>query len=113
MKRIIFGYISDDDGNTNISSHLSILNIKIGSDKLEPKSFIDILLAKGELGKSVLSLLSVEFEVTGNQPQKQSIKEINKKRAKKLKQDIMSQYKTTISNYNMNGADQVDEQTEH
>lgn len=118
MKRIIFGYIPDEDGNTNISNHLCIhnfrtlLNIKIGSYKLEPKSFVDILLTKGELGKSVLSQLSVEFEVTGNQPQKQSIKEINKKRANKLKQDIMSQYKTIISNYNMNNVDQVDEQTE-
>ena len=83
MKEILFKFKTDKDGNASIENTLNqqnfrkLLYIKIGSDKLEPRSFIDILISKGELGKIVLDQMSIEIEIDSNQTDKKSIKELN------------------------------------
>lgn len=91
----MFNYQTDKDGNTTITNTLNkqnfkaFLNIKIGSKSLEPKSIIDILINKGEIGKSVIQQLSVDIEIGKDQAEKDSIKEHKKQRAKNLKKVLL------------------------
>ena len=112
LKKVLFNFKIDGDGNASVTNTLNkqnfktLLSIKIGSDNLEPRSFIDILINKGEIGKSVLRQLSVDFENDESQDEKQLIKERKKQKAKKLKESIINKYKNIISNYYTNNTEE-------
>ncbi|KAK8880615.1 hypothetical protein M9Y10_003297 [Tritrichomonas musculus] len=121
LKRDIFNYHTDDSGNAFIentldqTSFVSLLKIKFETSNLPPKSFIDILLEKGKIGRSVLDQISRYIDLNINEIKdegKQDMKSVNRERAKKLKADIMKNYKDMISSYNtldQKGADSIDD----
>lgn len=115
LKRVLFDYKKDSDGNVTITNRLNkanfkaFLNVKIGSDFHKPKSIVDILIGKGEIGKSVLQQLSIDVDFGNDQTDTDSIRERKKKRAKKLKESIINQYKTAISDYYSNELDTPEE----
>lgn len=107
FKKVLFDFDNDkENGHSTIHNRMNkqnfktFLNMKISYSKSsEQKSLVDILIDKGEIGKSVLRKVSIEIKIDSDSNEKQMIKEINKKRAKKLKQSIISQYKSAISSY--------------
>ncbi|KAK8888327.1 hypothetical protein M9Y10_039394 [Tritrichomonas musculus] len=115
LKENIFDYKVDENGKATIQNTLSkkvfnsLLKIKISSENQSPKSFIEILLEKGEIGKTVLDQMSIEIEAQidglANQKEKQDVNKMKKIRANKLKEDIMNHFKTITANFN----DQNDE----
>ncbi|KAK8888725.1 hypothetical protein M9Y10_033459 [Tritrichomonas musculus] len=115
LKRIVFNFTTDENGNPSIQNTLtkeafnSFLRIKIGHDNQVPKSFIDILLEKGEIGRNVLGQMSIEIEGIDNQKEKQDLNKTKKMRANKLKEDIMNHYKSITASFSMNDDDQNDE----
>ena len=93
--------------------------MKISSNDLEPKSFIDVLLEKGKLGHDVLHQMSSYVHIdsiekkeeessTKSENSEKDIKAENCKKANKLKADIMNHYKDMIANYNQRGSDSID-----
>ena len=96
-------------------SFVSLLNIKFSSENLPPKSFIDVLMNKGKLGQEVLNQISFYVHldcIAGNDNNQQSTKEdintIKHNKAKKLKEEIMSQYKSMLANYNISNQRESD-----
>ena len=119
LKRIAFNYHIDENGNAIIESTLnketfvSLLKMKISSNDLEPKSFIDVLLEKGKLGHDVLHQMSSyvhidSIEKKEDESSEKDIKAENRKKTNKLKADIMNHYKDMIANYNQRGSDSID-----
>ena len=108
IKRVVFDFKVDSDENATIKNTLtkkafnSFLKIKIGSNSREPKSFVDILLEKGEIGKNVLSQMSIEIQNLDNQNNKEDINKMKKLRAQKLKENIMNHFHSITSNFNLN-----------
>ena len=84
------------------STFISLLKVKIGSILQSPKSFIDLLIEKGEIGKTVLGQMSVEVEGFDNQEKKADITNMKKMRANKLKEEIMNHFKTITASFNVN-----------
>lgn len=111
LKKTIFDQKETIKNTLNKKSFLNFINVKIGSPDHEPKSFVDILLEKGEVGKNVLIQMSVDISKYGFKDSNAEMTQaqINKKKAKKMKDDIMSQFKSAISNYNFVENDQLDE----
>lgn len=116
LKKTVFG-LNIEDGSATIKNTLdrksfhTFLNVKIGSPDHSPKSFIDLLLEKGEIGKNVLTQMSVDISKYGFNDANTDIEQvqIKKERAKKLKAEIMSQFKSMASDYNFTDLDQLDE----
>lgn len=98
----------------NSDNFNTLLKIKIGYGKHTPKSIIDILLNKGKIGNKVLSQLSINIDgiKVDKVNEKQDQKLVMKQRAKKIKEDIMSQFKEMVSNFNI-GEDENDQEDEN
>ncbi|KAK8849983.1 hypothetical protein M9Y10_018577 [Tritrichomonas musculus] len=77
------------------------IRTKICSSTESPKSIIDILLSKGELGKSVLNQMSVEIEGSEKEQNKQDLNLMKKNRARKMKEEIMTHFKSLSSNFSI------------
>lgn len=119
LKKTIFNYKTDSDGNASIENTLdnkafaTLLKIKISFDKHPPLSFIDILQEKGKIGKDVFNQISDNLGIDGFDNQDSNLKEamkenqkkVKKNRANKLKDEIMNHYKSLISNYTMSESD--------
>ena len=116
FKTVLFNYKLNENRRATITNTLNkntfknFLGLKIGSDSLEPKSIIDILVDKGELGKSVLKQMSVDYEEKDSQNQKNAQNALNKQRASKIKENILNHYKNIITNYSTNELDVNDDE---
>ena len=121
LKKVVFNYHTDDSGNAFIentldkTSFVSLLKIKFATNELPPKSFIDILVEKEKIGRTVLDQISryIDLNVSETKDEgKQDMKSMNREKAKKLKEQILNNYKTMISSYNaldQKGGDSIDE----
>ncbi|KAK8864994.1 hypothetical protein M9Y10_010522 [Tritrichomonas musculus] len=115
FKRIIFDFKLDKDEKATIQNNLNckafniLLHIKICSPKLGSKSFIDILLEKGEIGKSCLKQMSVDLgQFQNGEDQRIEINQIKKNHAKKMKEEIMKHYKNAINNFTVNKSEAIE-----
>lgn len=121
MMKEIYNYNSEKhliENTLDQNNFVSLLKMKFSSNNLPPKSFIDVLLNKGKLGLEVLNQISlhVHLDCINDNETKQpnTVEDINlskRKKAKKLKEDILSQYKNKLANYNVldqKGADSLD-----
>lgn len=122
LKSTLYNYHVDEEGNATIentlnpTSFVSLLKLKISLKDLPPKSFVDLLLERGKLGHNVLQQISthVQIDFVGKEKEDKQVddkssKEEKRKRANKLKEQIMNQYKDMIANYNnQKSADSID-----
>ena len=109
LKRVVFNYKIDENDDATLQNTLtknafsSFLKMKIGSNKESPKSFIEILLEKGTIGKSVLNQMTVEVENIEKDKEDSNI--TKKMRARKLKEDILNHFKSSAESFNANDDD--------
>ena len=118
LKRVVFNYRETGkeedeagfiDNTLNPALFASLLNMKIEPLNHQPKSIINILMNKGQLGQDALHQVShyVHIDELDNidKKEKDSKKEqldqkaIQKQRANKLKEDIMNQYSNIRNQY--------------
>ena len=116
LRRAVFNFKENENRSVTIENTLnkksfnSFLKMKIRSNNEEPKSIIDILLEKGEIGKSVMSQMSVEIGDICDEKNKEDVDKMKKIRARKMKEDIMNQYKNISSSLSLN--DEFDDEYE-
>ena len=119
LKKNVFKYHCDDSGNAfiedtlNQATFVSLLKVKINK-----KSFIDILLEKGKIGRYTLDQISsyIHLDILdkGQIHNECDIKEKNRQRANKLKADIMNHYKNAISDFiQQKGSDSIEDSTNY
>ncbi|KAK8841018.1 hypothetical protein M9Y10_027855 [Tritrichomonas musculus] len=106
LKRSVFELNFESNGQATIKNKLTsktfnlFMKMKIKPKDGSPKSFVDLLLEKGQLGKNVLGQMSVQIEGVSNDEEKQDLTKLKKLRAQKLKEQIMNHYKTITTNFN-------------
>lgn len=114
LKKTIFNYKVDNDDNATIENTLTkksfktFLKIKFKCGSNEPKSFIDILSDRGEIGKKVLRQMKVKHKGSDCQQEKDDQIKLKKDRAKKMKDEIMNHYKNCTANFNTTGIQSSD-----
>ena len=113
----VFNYHVDDDDNSSIENTLNndnfntLLKMKIGYANHEPKSFIDVLLNKGKIGKIVLNELAINIDGENeNKTNQEDTKTVTKNRARKVKEEIMNHFKNLIADFNNNDVFDNDEE---
>ena len=114
LKEVIFkGDSSIENTILNSKSLSAFFKVKIGSNKFKPKSFIDILHEKGELGENALKSMPIDINNDGSNGQQTEAEKnlIKKKHANKLKESIINNYKKAIANYSLNDVDSCEEQS--
>lgn len=104
----LFSYKVDENDNAFVSNNLNkknfinFLKVKISSDSLPPKSFIDVLLSKGELGRNVIDQMSINDQIEiENQPTEEDEKMKKKLIAKAKKQAILEQFSKNQSKFSI------------
>ncbi|KAK8835926.1 hypothetical protein M9Y10_040307 [Tritrichomonas musculus] len=112
LKRSVFELNIDSNEEATIKNIMNkkafnlLMRMKISSTDEQPKSLVDLLLEKGEIGKNVLDQLCVQIDGISNEQEKEDLNKMKKIRAQKLKEDIMNQYKTMTMNFNKNEDDE-------
>lgn len=108
LRKAVFKYKVHMNKNASIrntltaSSFDAFLNIGLRAGSEEPKSIVDILLEKGEIGKSALSQMSVVLlGGIGDEQARQDVSKMKKARALKLKESILSHYKNVSSSFSL------------
>lgn len=115
MRKEIKMFLSiDEDDNARIQNTMTkenfdlFLRTQISSSTEPPKSIIEILLEKGELGKNVLNQMFIEIEGNESEKSKQDLNQMKKDRARKMKENIMIHFKSLSSSFSLEG-DESDE----
>ena len=117
IRTVLFNYSIDKNNDAKIENTLNIdnfkclLKMKISYDKLEPKSLIDLLQEKGQIGKKVLNILSESSVIDGfdnnklNEAGIAEKKKAQKERITKMKSNIIDHFNNMISNYNSSNSE--------
>lgn len=108
LQRQIFNYRVDNENNSFVSNTLNknnfvnLLQIKFSSENMAPKSFIDVLLDKGQLGLNCISQLTVKDDIVIEKRKEEEEDEKVKKKmqAKERKQAILEQFNKVQKNFN-------------
>lgn len=108
IERAVFNYRVDEKGDAfvtntlNKSTFIDLLKMRFSNDSMPPKSFIDVLLSKGELGRNVIDQMAVRGEIDieiDDQKDEHDEKVRKKKLAMKRKQEILAQFNQVQSNF--------------
>ena len=106
LKRAVFNYKEGSESsitNTlNRKSFEALLKVKFTLNGSDGKSFIDIIAAKGEVGKKVLAEMAVETGAEGGDGsnKEDQISKQKKMKAQKMKEEIMSHFKNMTYSFN-------------
>lgn len=85
LERTIFNYTINQNGSSTIQNTISkeafnlFLKMKVSSSNETPKSIVDILIEKGELGKSVLKQMGIEIDNDEDESKQDEINQMKKK----------------------------------
>ena len=119
LKRSVFNYGMNQNRNYSITNIMTkesfdlFLKMKICSSTESPKSIVDVLLEKGQLGKNVLTQIGVEVEGEKDEDKnKKDQNQVKKDRARKLKENIINHFKSFSSSFSLEADQNDDENTE-
>ena len=103
----VFNFTFNPNEGANVQNTLNkeafdlFLRMPIASSNESPKSIIEILLEKGDLGKNVLNQMAVEIEWNETEKTKEDADQMKKERARKMKEDIITHFKSLSSSFSL------------